>query len=115
MGEETIVHHKKHRRWNPEESGRMTISQPNFLRAMDRIDPYVKVNASNRYYIDLRDPEHVGISYVEFEAMKRLVERTNELLDQGLLELDNTTLNLAKGRQLDDTFLLKSKAWFGGI
>jgi len=107
-------HKKKHHRQNREESRHVTSGEPNFLRAMDRIDPYVKVNASNRYYIDLRNPEHVGISYVELEAMKRLVERTNELLDQGLLELDNAVLTLAKGRQLEETFLLKSNAWFGG-
>jgi hypothetical protein len=84
----------------------------NFLRAIDRINPYVKLSSFKRYYIDIRNPQHIGVTAVEYEAMKRLIERTNELLDNRLLELEGGQLRLASGKLLDDTFLLKSEFWF---
>jgi hypothetical protein len=84
----------------------------NFFQDIDRIDPYVKINSSGRFYIDLRSPEHIGISFLGFQAMKALVARCNELLDQGILKLAGSEPQVAQGKKLADAYLLKPEHWF---
>jgi len=83
--------------------------EENLLKYIDLINPYVKINKkTHRFYIDLINRDNINISETGFHAMRNLVDRANELIDDGKLIWKSDELEVEPSATFEDIFRLAS-------